>query len=61
MDGFGRDGKLKKRFTITSIQKLSDGAWFFKQMKMEVRDPQNDQRTIALDYLEMDDIPNRIK
>lgn len=61
VDGFGRDGKLKKRFTITSIQKLSDGAWFFKQMKMEVRDPQNDQRTIALDYLEMDDILNRKK
>ena len=56
IDGYGPDGKLKKRFSITSIQRLSDGTWFFKQMKMEVRNPQNDRRTIALDYLEMDDI-----
>lgn len=59
VDGYGRDGKLKKRFTITSVQRLSDGTWFFKQMKMEVRNPQNEKRTIALDYLEMDDIPNK--
>ncbi len=59
MDGYGADGKLKKRFSITSIQRLSDGTWFFKQMKMEVRNPQNDKRTIALDYLEMDDIPKK--
>lgn len=56
IDGYGRDGKLKKRFTITSVQKLSDGTWFFKQMKVEVRNPENPDRTIALDYLEMDDI-----
>ena len=56
VDGYGKDGKLKKRFTITSVQRLSDGTWFFKQMKMEVRNPQNENRTIALDYLEMDDI-----
>ena len=59
VDGYGADGKLKKRFSITSIQRLSDGTWFFKQMKMEVRNPQNDKRTIALDYLEMDDIPKK--
>lgn len=58
VDGYGRDGKLRKRFTITSVQKLSDGSWFFKQMKMEVRNPDTG-RTIALDYLEMDDIPNK--
>lgn len=56
IDGYGKDGKLKKRFTITSVQKLSDGTWFFKQMKLEVRNPQDPNRTIALDYLEMDDI-----
>ncbi len=56
IDGYGKDGKLKKRFTITSVQKLSDGSWFFKQMKLEVRNPQDPNRTIALDYLEMDDI-----
>ena len=58
VDGYGRDGKLRKRFTITSVQKLSDGTWFFKQMKMEVRNPDTG-RTVALDYLEMDDIPNK--
>lgn len=61
VDGYGRDGKLKKRFTITSVQRLSDGTWFFKQMKMELRNPENDKRTIALDYLEMDDIPDAKK
>ncbi len=59
IDGYGPDGKLKKRFSITSVQRLSDGTWFFKQMKMEIRNPQNDRRTIALDYLEMDDIPEK--
>ncbi len=57
IDGYGKDGKLRKRFSITSVQRLSDGAWFFKQMKLEVRNPQNPDRTIALDYLEMDDLP----
>ncbi len=61
IDGYGKDGKLKKRFTITSVQKLSDGTWFFKQMKLEIRDPKNPNRTIALDYLEMDDLPERKK
>ena len=56
IDGYGSDGKLKKRFSITSVQRLSDGTWFFKQMKVEVRNPQNPDKTIALDYLEMDDI-----
>ncbi len=61
IDGYGADGKLRKRFSITSIQRLSDGSWFFKQMKIEVRNPQNDRRTIALNYLEMDDIPEKKK
>ena len=60
IDGYGADGKLRKRFTITSVQKLSDGTWFFKQMKMEVRNPQTG-RTVALDYLEMSDIPDKKK
>lgn len=59
IDGYGADGKLKKRFTITSVQKLSDGTWFFKQMKLEVRNPQDPNRTIALDYLDMDDLPKK--
>lgn len=56
IDGYGKDGKLKKRFSITSVQRLSNGTWFFKQMKLEVRNPQNPDRTIALSYLEMDDM-----
>lgn len=59
IDGYGKDGKLKKRFTITSVQKLSDGSWFFKQMKLEVRNPQNPNRTISLNYLDMNDLPNK--
>ena len=59
IDGYGADGKLRKRFSITSVQRLSDGTWFFKQMKLEVRNPQNPDRTIALNYLEMDDLPDR--
>lgn len=59
IDGYGKDGKLRKRFTITSVQRLSDGTWFFKQMKLEVRNPKNPERTMALDYLEMDDLPGK--
>ncbi|MDO5471032.1 MAG: outer membrane lipoprotein-sorting protein [Akkermansia sp.] len=61
IDGYGADGKLKKRFSITSVQRLSDGSWFFKQMRLEVRNPKDPNRTIALDYLEMDDLPDRKK
>ncbi|MBQ3239713.1 MAG: outer membrane lipoprotein-sorting protein [Akkermansia sp.] len=59
IDGYGRDGKLKKRFTITSVQKLDDGSWFFKQMKLEIRNPQDPNRTISLNYLDMADLPKR--
>ena len=59
IDGYGKDGKLKKRFTITSVQKLDDGTWFFKQMKLEIRNPQAPNRTISLNYLDMDDLPKR--
>ena len=59
IDGYDKDGKLMKRFSITSVQRLSDGTWFFKQMKLEVRNPQNPERTMALDYLEMDDLPGK--
>ena len=58
IDGYGSDGKLRKRFTITSVQRLSDGSWFFKHMKMEVRNPATG-RTTALNYLEMDDLPKK--
>lgn len=59
IDGYDAQGKLKKRFSITSVQKLKDGSWFFKQMKLEVRDPVNPSKTKALDYIEMDNLPSR--
>ena len=56
-DGYGSDGKLRKRFTITSVKKLADGTWFFKEMKVEIRDPKNPDRTRALNYLSVDNLP----
>ena len=61
IDGYGADGKLKKRFSISSVQQLSDGSWFFKQMRLEVRNPKDPNRTIALNYLEMEDLPESKK
>ena len=54
--GYGADGKLKKRFTITSVQRLDDGRWFFKQMKLEVRDPKDPSRNISINYMDMEDL-----
>ncbi len=59
IDGHGKDGKLKKRFLINSVQRLSDGSWFFKQMRLEIRDPNNPKRTTAVNYIEMHDIPEK--
>lgn len=59
IDGYGADGRLLKRFSITSVKKLSDGSWFFKEMKVEVRDPQNPDRTKALNYLTVENIPGK--
>lgn len=56
IDGYGSDGKLKKRFTITSVQRLDDGRWFFKQMKLEVRDPKDPTRNVSINYLDMQDL-----
>lgn len=56
IDGYGRDGKLKKRFTITSVQRLDDGRWFFKQMKLEVRDPKDPNRNLSINYMDMEDL-----
>ncbi len=57
IDGHGSNGLLKKRYGITSVQRLGDGTWFFKQMKLEVRDSRNPKRTVAVNYLEMNDLP----
>lgn len=47
-------GKLAKRFMIDSVMKLKDGSWFFKRMKVEVRDPSNPRRTVSVSYIDMD-------
>ncbi len=59
IDGYDARGLLRKRFSITSVQKLKDGAWFFKQMKLEVRDPADPARNRAVDYIEIRDLPAR--
>ena len=56
IDGYGKDGKLKKRFSITSVQRLDDGTWFFKQMKLEVRDEKDPSRNAAINYIDMQDL-----
>lgn len=39
---------------IDSVMKLKDGSWFFKRMKVEVRDPSNPRRTVSVSYIDMD-------
>ena len=56
IDGYGKDGKLKKRFSITSVQQLKDDTWFFKQMKLEVRDPKDPNRNTSINYIDMQDL-----
>ena len=52
--GSDRRGELAKRFMIDSVMKLKDGSWFFKRMKVEVRDPSNPRRTVSVSYIDMD-------
>ena len=54
VDGIDRRGELAKRFMIDSVMKLKDGSWFFKRMKVEVRDPSNPRRTVSVSYVDMD-------
>lgn len=53
IDAFDAQGKHLKRFSITSVQK-TDESWFFKQMRIEVRDKDNPKKTIAVNYIELD-------
>lgn len=55
MDGIDGRGELAKRFMIDSLMKLKDGSWFFKRMKVEVRDPSNPRRTVSVSYIDMND------
>lgn len=52
MDGIDARGELAKRFMIDSLMKLKDGSWFFKRIKVEVRDPANSRRTTSVSYID---------
>ena len=54
MDGIDGRGELAKRFMIDSVMKLKDGSWFFKRMKVEVRDPSNPRKTVSVSYIDME-------
>lgn len=54
MDGIDGRGELAKRFMIDSLMKLKDGSWFFKRMKVEVRDPSNPRKTVSVSYIDME-------
>ena len=53
IDGIDGRGELAKRFMIDSLMKLKDGSWFFKRMKVEVRDPSNPRKTVSVSYIDM--------
>ncbi|MEG2810248.1 MAG: hypothetical protein RR889_06315 [Akkermansia sp.] len=53
IDGIAANGELSKRFIMDSVMKLKDGTWFFKKMKLEVRDPSNSRKTRSVSYIEM--------
>ncbi len=38
MEGYDRSGKLIKRFEVRNIQKLDDGSWALKQMRIQSMD-----------------------
>lgn len=54
IDGIDSRGELSKRFMMDSVMKLNDGTWFFKKMKLEVRDPANSRKTTSVSYIEVD-------
>lgn len=53
IDGIDARGELAKRFLLTSVMKLKDGSWFFKQMKVEVRDTNDSRKTVSVNYIDM--------
>lgn len=53
IDGIDARGELSKRFLMDSVMKLKDGSWFFKKMKLEVRDPADSRKTNSVSYIEM--------
>jgi hypothetical protein len=38
MEGYDRTGKLIKRFEVRNLQKLDDGSWALKQMRIQAMD-----------------------
>jgi hypothetical protein len=54
MEGYNRSGKLIKRFEVRNIQKLDDGSWGLKQMRIQTMDgARSGDRTPT--YLELRD------
>lgn len=51
---YGRDGKLQKRFEVRRIQKLDDGTWALKQMRIQAMDGTR-SRDSSPTYLELRD------
>jgi len=51
MDGFNRDGKLIRRFSVVSAQPI-DGQWMLKQMRVESFAPET-RKTTSRTYLEV--------
>ena len=51
---YGRDGKLMRKFEVRSIQKLDDGTWALKQMRIQAMDGEN-SRDSSPTYLELRD------
>lgn len=52
IDAFDQKGRHLKRFTITSVMKTKD-TWFFEQMRVELRDPDNPKKTRGVNYIEL--------
>ncbi|CAN5416543.1 hypothetical protein BH09VER1_BH09VER1_29130 [soil metagenome] len=51
IEGYNREGKLIRKFTVTSAQKIDD-QWMLKQMRIETLNPDT-QKTINRTYLEV--------
>ena len=51
VEGYDSNGKLSKRFTVVSWQKI-EGRWFLKQMRIEEFDPATG-KVRARTYLEI--------
>ena len=51
IEGYDRNGRLSKKFTVVSVQKI-DGQWMLKQMSVERVDPET-RKAVLRTYLEI--------